>query len=628
MRIAKLRLYNWVCYEGDHALNLGAKAYAVVAKKDGDADASNWSGKSSLLESVTFALYGWHRYRTEDDWITRGQERGEVELTFDDGAQIKRSRLRGKATKVEVTLGNRSLNGKEAEAYIAELVGFNREDFFMSCYLEQRAMAKFVLATAADRMKIIVGWFELEKLEAAAELARMAKSALTAQMGVHLNAKAPEGPTLTELKVKVVETEQKHEASMKAWKAASAAQHEAETAIRDARIMAETQSEIERAQAQLAELGEEVPPEKIQEYATHESKLAQKGAQLAHEGRTKLHMVDGTFNGTCPVAGVACPAEKQIEKERGRVGAEGRLLNQEAADTLAQQRKYQAHVQKLRDQEGRRKLLTERLDQAKRHLAGLQAVTPAFSVTIDLRGHGDAVARTADLMRATRDAATEASLAYATREAAERAYTKAQDAVEGLRGSLAALQAAEKVLGRSGAQRRIAERALAQIETMANVSLSGGQSLSVRMVWGREGAGLAKACDNCGEPFPASAKVKACDRCGEARGQHIVPKLELELSDRSGAAEDMVGIAIQLAASSWLRSRRNAAWATALIDEPFGQLDRSNRAATGRRFGAMLQEGGFQQALVVAHSSDVLDSLEGRIEISNIGGRASVRVVA
>lgn len=628
MRIAKLRLYNWVCYEGDHALNLGAKAYAVVAKKDGDVDASNWSGKSSFLESVTFALYGWHRYRTEDDWITRGQERGEVELTFDDGAIVKRSRLRGKATKVEVTLGDRSLTGKEAEAYIAELVGFNREDFFMSCYLEQRAMAKFVLATAADRMKIVVGWFELEKLEEAAEKARMAKSALTANIGVHLNATAPEGPTLKELKVKVVEAEQKHEAATKAWTAANDARKDAETAVREARILAESRIEVERAEAQLVELGKEVPPEKIQEYATHESKLAQKGAQLAHEGRTKLHMVDGTFNGTCPVAGVMCPAEKQIEKERGRLASEGRLLNQEAQDTLAQQRKYQAHVQKLRDQEGRRKLLTERLEQSRRHLAGFQAVATAAGLAPDLTGHNDAVAKTAELMRVTRDAATEASMAYATREAAEKAYTKAQDAVEGLRGSLAALQAAEKVLGRSGAQRRIAERALAQIEAMANVSLSGGQPLFVKMVWGREGAGLAKACDNCGEPFPASAKVKACDRCGAARGQHVVPKLELELSDRSGAAEDMVGIAIQLAASSWLRSRRSAAWATALIDEPFGQLDRSNRAATGRRFALMLQDGGFQQAFVVAHSSDVLDSLPGRILVENVGGKAKATVVA
>lgn len=628
MRIAKLRLYNWVCYAGDHALNLEAKAYAVVAKKDGDADASNWSGKSSLLEAVTFALYGWHRYRTEDDWITRGQERGEVELTFDDGVQVKRSRQRGKATRLEVAVGDRTLSGKEAEAIVAELVGFDREDFFMSCYLEQRSMAKFVLATAADRMKIVVGWFELEKLEEAAEKARMAKSALAAEMGAHLNAKMPEGPTLKALKVKVVEAEQKHEAATKAWTAANDARKDAETAARDARILAETRAEIERAEAQLAELGEEVPPEKIQEYAAHESKLAQKGAQLAHEGRTKLHMVDGTFNGTCPVAGVACPAEKQIDKERGRLANEGRLLNQEAQDTLAQQRKYQAHVQKLRDQESRRKLLADRLEQSRRYLAGHQAVTTGDGKAPDLAGHNDAVAKTADLMRVTRDAATEAALAYATREAAEKAYAKAQEAVAGLGERLAALQAAEKVLGRSGAQRRIAERALAQIEAMANASLSGGQPLSVKMVWGREGAGLAKACDNCGEPFPASARAKACERCGAARGQHVVPKLELELSDRSGAAEDMVGIAVQLAASSWLRSRRNAAWATALIDEPFGQLDRSNRAATGRRFASMLRDGGFAQAFVVAHSSDVLDSLPGRILVENVGGCAKVSVVA
>ena len=97
MHIKELRLRNFKCY-ADTKLVLDRLAYSVVASRDGDAERSNYSGKSTLLEAVPFCLYGEHTARTEDEWITTGQLDGHVGLVIanDRGdVLVERSRKRG-----------------------------------------------------------------------------------------------------------------------------------------------------------------------------------------------------------------------------------------------------------------------------------------------------------------------------------------------------------------------------------------------------------------------------------------------------------------------------------------------------------------------------------------------------
>jgi hypothetical protein len=156
-----------------------------------------------------------------------------------------------------------------------------------------------------------------------------------------------------------------------------------------------------------------------------------------------------------------------------------------------------------------------------------------------------------------------------------------------------------------------------------------GIDLSVEVLWSREGEGLAKTCDGCGAPFSTSQRVKSCERCGAVRGPLLVNRLEIQLSDRSGAAEDLVGASLQLAASTWLREERAAAWSVALLDEPTSQMDASNRRAFMTHLAGMLSgRYGFRQAMVVSHHSEISTMLPGCIEIENRDGRATVRVVA
>ena len=190
--------------------------------------------------------------------------------------------------------------------------------------------------------------------------------------------------------------------------------------------------------------------------------------------------------------------------------------------------------------------------------------------------------------------------------------------LETIRAALVVHQQAIAILGRNGAQKRLAESALTGIAAMANESLRDANiDLSVDITWSREGQGLTDECDSCGAAFPKGRAVKECSRCGATRGPKTVDRIEVELSDTSGAAEDLAGVVIQLAAGAWLRSRRDSLWSAAFIDEPFGSLDGENKRALSTHLSTLLRgRYGFEQAFVVAHDRGIMDSMPGRIIVT------------
>ncbi len=89
----------------------------------------------------------------------------------------------------------------------------------------------------------------------------------------------------------------------------------------------------------------------------------------------------------------------------------------------------------------------------------------------------------------------------------------------------------------------------------------------------------------------------------------------------------MTGVVISLAASRYIRERRGAEWGVIVLDEVFTSLDAALRRGLTGHLNQLVQDG-FEQAFVVAHSKDVLESLPGRIEVLGSGDWSSVRVVA
>ena len=81
-----------------------------------------------------------------------------------------------------------------------------------------------------------------------------------------------------------------------------------------------------------------------------------------------------------------------------------------------------------------------------------------------------------------------------------------------------------------------------------------------------------------------------------------------------------------LSAGEWFLSSRTSPWATAMVDEPLGACDQTNRRALSLQLMKLLSAGAWRQALVISHNPDTVELYPGRIEVL-VGRDGSRRIV-
>ncbi len=144
---------------------------------------ANGAGKSSLLEAITWAVWGQSRTASEDDTINAGAKDVRVDFTFISNQQtyrVIRSRTRGRSAsldfQVESKNGFRSLNAKGMRATQQEIIAHLKLDydtFVNSAYLRQGRADEFMLRRPSERKQILADLLKLDRYE---ELAEQAKS--------------------------------------------------------------------------------------------------------------------------------------------------------------------------------------------------------------------------------------------------------------------------------------------------------------------------------------------------------------------------------------------------------------------------------------------------------------------
>ncbi|MEA5570767.1 SMC family ATPase [Calothrix sp. UHCC 0171] len=143
---------------------------------------SNGAGKSSLLEAITWAIWGESRAATEDDVIHTGSKDVRVDFVFQTNQQVYkviRTRNRGGSGglefQIETPTGFKALTGKGIRAtqdLILEHVKLDYDTFINSAYLRQGRADEFMLKRPAERKEILA---ELLKLNQYDELEERAK---------------------------------------------------------------------------------------------------------------------------------------------------------------------------------------------------------------------------------------------------------------------------------------------------------------------------------------------------------------------------------------------------------------------------------------------------------------------
>jgi exonuclease SbcC len=180
MQPTKLVLNNFLSY-GDAEIDFNGITLAALL-------GANGSGKSSLVDAITFAIYGEGRYKDIDRYIRQGQEQAVSELQFILAGETYRViRTRSNKGKGKSTLELAKQNGpdrllswvpllgttmKETQDKIRDLLRMDYETFVSSCIILQDEADRLTKATPGKRMEIfgqILGLDVYDRLQEAAK---------------------------------------------------------------------------------------------------------------------------------------------------------------------------------------------------------------------------------------------------------------------------------------------------------------------------------------------------------------------------------------------------------------------------------------------------------------------------
>jgi DNA repair protein SbcC/Rad50 len=151
---------------------------------------SNGAGKSSLLEAITWSIWGESRAASEDDVIHTGSKDVRVDFIFEANQQIYRvirTRSRGGTGvlefQIETPAGFKALTGKGVRAtqdLIQSHIKLDYDTFVNSAYLRQGRADEFMLKRPAERKEILAELLKLNQYdeleERAKELSRQLKA--------------------------------------------------------------------------------------------------------------------------------------------------------------------------------------------------------------------------------------------------------------------------------------------------------------------------------------------------------------------------------------------------------------------------------------------------------------------
>lgn len=580
---------------------------------------------SAILDAVKFVVTGIAPPRLEHDadaWISRGADEGNVVLVLENGAEIERSKRRGKPRQIRYRASGRgeAAQDEAAQAILDDLGFRDRDDFDRVAYFRQGFMDEFITMDPGARLAVVTSWLGLGIADRAAEHVERLLGERAAKVE-HLERSIPvidpfdasdvpayrASASELKLKIKVLEDD-----------------IENDHRLQEARRIVETRATIvangKRLKADVEAKGPAIEKAYAEAKANYErAREIERDAEK--DVRVRETVARGAFDGRCPVVPLECPIKDKINKDRelAKTSYSEALAKLKAAKT-----KTAEVVTVFRGAEANHADLRSSLSILESERKRLRDMKDEYERAVELLGDDPKAKTTLDDVRAVRsmrdelaDVERRITEADVRRQIVERDMQRAEVLKKELavaERDLATAAAAARVI--TVAKRRVAERATAANEAAANDFLAGvGPALTLSLRWAREGKSPARRCAECGKAFPDTRKVKECQTCGAPRGLTVTERLDPILSDRSGAYDDLAGIAMQLPAAEAVLTSRASPWATCMLDEPMSKCDGANRKGLSLQLLRMMGRSVFRQLIVISHSPDTLDAYPNKIVV-------------
>lgn len=259
-----LRLRNFMSY-GEDVPPLDFSCF-TTACMTGD----NGHGKSTLLDAITWALWGETRAKSLDDVVRLGQDDAEVEFVFDlEGERYRVLRKRSLRTRQSVlelqgfdqaTQRYRPLSGssiRDTEAKIVQLLHMNYDTFINSVFVLQGRADEFTTRRPGERKRILAEILGLSVYDALEARARARRNEMDQEVRALTQ-------RLTELQAEVAHKEEL---------AAAVQTHQA--------TLAQLQAELHTAQQHLERLRQRQSSLEVQSQRAHD--VARRLQQVRHE---------------------------------------------------------------------------------------------------------------------------------------------------------------------------------------------------------------------------------------------------------------------------------------------------------------------------------------------------------
>jgi len=188
MRPVRLELKGFTSFRDDQAIDFDGLDLFAIAGPTG-------SGKSSILDAITYALYGYvdRVGKQVAQLVSQGQPRMAVMLQFgvgEDRYRVARSTPAHGASKILLErwqdgewrqAGEGADRVREADAMIRQAIGLDYQAFTRSVLLPQGKFAEFLVGDAKDRRNILTELLGLELFERLAKLAGEIKRVASAE---------------------------------------------------------------------------------------------------------------------------------------------------------------------------------------------------------------------------------------------------------------------------------------------------------------------------------------------------------------------------------------------------------------------------------------------------------------
>ncbi len=172
MIVRHIYLQNYRVYEGVCELDLPEGLVGIYGQ--------NGAGKSYLIESIPWALFGYARGSVEEVRTTGVNDECVVELTFEHEGHTYVARRSitggGKTTKRDAVITADGLQvatgARDVERYVQQVIGMNEKGFLASVFAEQKQLAALSSQTPAERRKLVLDLLGITPIESAVKAAR------------------------------------------------------------------------------------------------------------------------------------------------------------------------------------------------------------------------------------------------------------------------------------------------------------------------------------------------------------------------------------------------------------------------------------------------------------------------